>query len=291
MSPEQKSSTIDTRGSIEVQKRRIVVTEGIGIAISVIFLLSSIFVLTLTPLSQIHRRPLGLRHDPGNIAVLASLVASELATRSTFNRLERSSEKNIEEHLQQFRYNLVDGQLIVMNKAMSNTLASGHDIQEGEVIKPPQKPILFRPWMGLLFVGALAALVGGIVALYKVSLGKGLQQRALVYEFDFSISNVATSFAPYSIIPTVFAVGIKLWYGAIEEKLKRLQPFSSMLQHPTPLGNSVLVEYENAPMILGAIKAARHGHWLLVLVGIGALATEICKSTLTVLKRLLLNNI
>lgn len=51
-----------------------------------------------------------------------------------------------------------------------------------------------------------------------------------------------------------------------------------MAHAPIPLKDSVLVEYLNAPIALVSLKAVKHSHWILALAGLGALATEICKS-------------
>lgn len=135
--------------------------------------------------------------------------------------------------------------------------------------------------MGPLLFIALVALVGAIIALYVVSRRCGLHQQALVHEFDFSLADVAVGLAPYSIIPTLFAVGIKLWYGAIEENMRRLQAFLAMAVRPAPIWRSLLVEYANAPLAFMSSKAVKNSHYMLALVGLGALGTEICQSTST----------
>lgn len=140
-----------------------------------------------------------------------------------------------------------------------------------------QQPILLRGWMGPLFLLFLLALVGALVALYITSIRGGLIQKALVYQFNFTIASSLTTFAPYSIIPTVFAVAVKLWFGAIEETFRRLQPFAAMSRTPAPVSQSVQVAYGGIPAVVTPIKALRNSHWLLALVGLGAIGTEICK--------------
>lgn len=129
------------------------------------------------------------------------------------------------------------------------------------------RPLVLRTWMGPLLFIALVALVASVIALYVVSRRGGLHQQALVHEFDFSLANITVGLAPYSIIPTLFAVGIKLWHGAIEENLRRLQPFLAMAVRPTPVSRSLLVEYANAPLAFMSSKAAKNSHYMLALVG------------------------
>jgi hypothetical protein len=118
-----------------------------------------------------------------------------------------------------------------------------------------------------------------LIALFIVSRRGGLHQQALVREFEISFADTVTRLAPYSIIPTLFAVGVKLWYGAIEENLRRLQPFLAMAVRPAPVSRSLLVEYANSPLAFMSFKAAKNSHYMLALVGLGALGTEICEFT------------
>jgi len=122
----------------------------------------------------------------------------------------------------------------------------------------------------------LLALLGGILALYEVARDRGLYRAAFVYEYDVGSITV---FAPYSIIPTLLAIITKLWFESIEDVLKRVQAFTSMAYTPTGLSRSLLAEYSNTPSVLTSVKALEHSHWMLTLIGIIALVTEICKTS------------
>jgi hypothetical protein len=139
--------------------------------------------------------------------------------------------------------------------------------------KRDPRPTVLQTWMAPILLAFLFGLIGGVLALFLVSKDRGLHHAALVYQYNFGTS---TALAPYSIIPTLLAVSVKLWFGAIEDVLKRVQAFTSMAYSPTGLSRSLLVEYSNAPLILSSIKAFKNSHWMLVLVGFVALATEIC---------------
>ena len=144
--------------------------------------------------------------------------------------------------------------------------------------KQDSRPAVLRTWMGLLFIICLSALLAAIVVLFRISRTGGLHQSPLTFQRDLRIFKAVTTFAPYSIVPTVFAVCVKLWFAAIGDTSKRLQPYIAMLKTPSPLFNSVLVEYANTPTALVSLKAFRNGHWILALVGVGAFATEACES-------------
>ena len=130
-----------------------------------------------------------------------------------------------------------------------------------------------RSWVPPALLLFLASIAAGILVLYRVSQNGGLHQSALVYEIEFGEN---TAYAPYSIVPILFAIGVKLWFGGIESTLKRLQPFSSMLKKPKSISHTLLAEYANTPFIFTSIKALKNKHWLLVIVGFVALATETC---------------
>jgi len=116
-----------------------------------------------------------------------------------------------------------------------------------------------------------------IAVLYRFSSTSGIHQRFLTYQHHFSVFDAAATFTPYSILPTLLAVTIKLWFSAIGDALKRLQPYVSMLKAPTPLANSVLIEYANTPLALISSKAIRSSHLILAIVGVAAFASEACK--------------
>jgi hypothetical protein len=70
---------------------------------------------------------------------------------------------------------------------------------------------------------------------------------------------------------------VKLWFGAIEDTLKRFQPWASMASKAAPVEKSVTAEYVNAPLLVASWRGWRNGHWLIALVGFAALGTETCR--------------
>lgn len=140
------------------------------------------------------------------------------------------------------------------------------------------RPAILRRWSGLILIAFLIALAATLVTLYAISKGSGLQGSALLYRSDLSLtSNTVLGLAPYSIVPTVFAVAVKLWWGALEEIFKRLQAYVAMTRRPTRVLRGFALSYSNYPHILASTKAFGKGHWLLALVCLGAFWTEICE--------------
>lgn len=268
--------------SVTINERRIAVIEGIGIVIGVLFLLNAGMLAALTLQTRPQRRPLCLSDDPASVAATAALVASDDSTTAAFRGLGRASVDSIRKRLRLVWCNLEDGSLrtALPDPLLQDSSAPGSDQSSGVESFPegnPENsaPSILKIWMGMLLLATLVAVIAVLAVLYRLSQTVKLHQQALVYEAHLSVASVAASLAPYSIVPTLLAVGIKLWYGAVESTLKRLQPFSAMLDRPRPLKDSILVEYANSPLIFGSIKALRHSDWILAFACLGALGTEI----------------
>lgn len=268
--------------SVTITERRIAVIEGIRIFISVLFLLNSGMLAALALQTRLQRRPLGLSDDPASIAAAAALIASDDSAAAGFQGVGRASVDSIRKRLRLVWCNLEDGSLraALPDPLLQDSSAPESD-QSSDVESFPKdkgessSPSILKLWMGLLLLATLVAVIATLAVLYRLSQTVKLHQQALVYEAHLSVASVATSLAPYPIVPTLLAVGIKLWYGAVEGTLKRLQPFSAMLDQPRPLKDSILVEYANSPLIFGSIRAVRHSDWIFASACLGALGTEI----------------
>lgn len=124
----------------------------------------------------------------------------------------------------------------------------------------------------------LLALIICIGILFAFSRGPGLYESAFVYQLNVSIfkSPVAT-LAPYSIVPTLVAVTVSLWWGSLEETFRRLQPFVTMTKEPTAISCGATLSYASSYLLWAAAKAISKSHWVLALVCMGAFFAQICK--------------
>jgi hypothetical protein len=124
----------------------------------------------------------------------------------------------------------------------------------------------------------LLALIICIGILFAFSRGPGLYESAFVYQLNVSIfkSPVAT-LAPYSIVPTLVAVAVSLWWGSLEETFRRLQPFVTMTKESTAISCGATLSYASSYLLWAAAKAIRKSHWVLALVCMGAFFAQICK--------------
>jgi hypothetical protein len=122
----------------------------------------------------------------------------------------------------------------------------------------------------------LALIIGALVAVYRISEGPGLSQSAFVYSENISVGGrLITSFAPYSIIPTLIAVLVKLWWEVVEETFRRLTPFLAMVQGPRKPSDGAALSYITTPILWVTFVAAKKKHWLLALVTFGAFSAEV----------------
>ncbi|KUI61541.1 hypothetical protein VP1G_08710 [Cytospora mali] len=280
----QKVSTSPGWANITVKERKIVVVEGIGLVIGGLLNLAALKLVFILFKSRLQRRPLGLHCDPATIAAATSLIASDSSSRMVFSGKSRSSGEYITKSLRHVWWNFENGSLRATlldpllragESSSSGSIRGSEKETQGKDEMNESAPTILRIWMGLSLLATLIALIAVLAALYILSQTVELRQHALVYEAHVQVARIVTNLAPYSIIPTLIAVGVKLWYGAVERTLRRLQPFSAMTNQPRSLKDSVLVEYANSPLILGSIKAMRHSDWILAFACLGGFGTEI----------------
>ncbi|KAI4716309.1 hypothetical protein E4T48_07491, partial [Aureobasidium sp. EXF-10727] len=279
-------------GTIVIQERRIIVVSSIGITLAVLLFLACICVVVVTYTTRLHQRALHLSHDPGSITAAASMIALDRNARLEFEGTDRLSNDELKGLLADRQFAIENGALLatsdaspkgkmklkvcieksVLKRPAENSSSKDSTLSETKMIDP--RPGFIRVWMGGLILLVLLALIAVLVVLYKISRAGGLHQTALLDQLNVNILELSTTLTPYSIIPTLLAVGIKLWFRAIAETFKRLQPFVVMAKSPETPSNSISAEYANTPIALVSIKALKHSHWLLALIGAGAFVTE-----------------
>ena len=152
-------------------------------------------------------------------------------------------------------------------------------ISEAKRLDDDWRPALLRRWIGSMLLAFLASNAAALIALLVVSKGPGLSQSAFISQLSVSFDSYSLfTLAPCSIVPTLLAVLVKLWWAALEENFKRLQPYIMMAREPTKVSRGIALSYINSPQILASAKAVSRGHWLLALVCLGAFWTEIRRS-------------
>jgi hypothetical protein len=120
--------------------------------------------------------------------------------------------------------------------------------------------------------------MAGISGLFIESHRSALYQTIFVYQKNFSIGQgVTADIAPYSIIPTLLAIMVKLWWSALESTFKRLQPYVTMTRRNTKASEGIALSYIDSVLLWASWKAVKNRHWLLGLITLGAFLAEVCR--------------
>ncbi|KAH7399809.1 hypothetical protein BKA64DRAFT_722635 [Cadophora sp. MPI-SDFR-AT-0126] len=273
----EKSDNIP--GQIVHAERRIIASLTVGVLLTTMLLLSSLMIAMVTYHTRFDRRPLNLYQDPASTLAVASLIRSESSTRALFDGLDRSSESSMLKQLDGYSFSLRSGVLYAFDMKDAYEQSAGNTpVDRRSGLKPAQdwRPKLLRGWLLgplLLFLAALVIVISVLFAKYRRS---GIYQSFLVSSVNIKVDNRSReALAPYSIIPTLIAVGVKLWWGSIDEIFRRLQPYVSMAVEPTKGRSGTALSYISSPLVWAIGKAARYRHWLLAVVATGAFLTEI----------------
>ncbi|KAF1943901.1 hypothetical protein EJ02DRAFT_510651 [Clathrospora elynae] len=286
------------QGSVTEQQSRLVADFGIGITIGIFFVLLAVAAASLAFLVKLSKRPLQLHMDP-NKSTTAALALSDTSASACFKALDRASPTNMETVLQDQSFLMKNGKLIRLDDSsvapVSTTQTSSHTRykrgwQSGRKVSPKKhdpdwRSFTLRRRSGSLLVMLLLCVTAALIAVYAVSRKRPLYQGAFVYQSDVRIGNLdITTLAPYSIIPTLVAVGIKLWWTTIDSAYRRLSPFLAMARSPTlKASQGANLSYMTTPILWITLLALRKGHWLLALVTFGTLTSEILQVSMSAL--------
>ncbi|KAF2189585.1 hypothetical protein K469DRAFT_747636 [Zopfia rhizophila CBS 207.26] len=250
-------------GRVIITERRVVVTREIGITMAALFLVSSCLLVLSWWLSRPIRRQLNLERDPGTVLGLASFVTPDPRVLPSFKVLHQLSRKGMKIQLRKRYYHTLPGSLHEVNKHHKDE----DDPSSTGPLTKSWKPFVLRTGTILGLVISLLSLATAIVVLQRFARNPGLRQKAFVYQTTIPMLNrhIATV-TPFSILPTLFAVGIGLWWDSIDKSFRLLQPYLSMLNSPKKVSHGVGLSYQTSYWMWAGIKAAIRKHWLLCLV-------------------------
>jgi hypothetical protein len=281
----QKNNFHTFQGLRTTEQVRMVVSRGVGIVMGLIFLALSIAAASLLLLVRNGRRPLYLRMDPSQSFAAASLLR-DAATTSCFNDLDRATAKEIESALAAKVFLLHDGQLKDQtDKAVTTTRLEWPSSGSERSRSADWRPIALRQRAGSLFTLHLSCILAALATVYVLSKRKPLYEATFVYSSDINLGKAnITTLAPYSIIPTVIAVSVKLWWTTIDSAYRRLTPLLSMAISASPRSSkSPCISYVTTPIAWITIVAAKRRHWLLFVVTFGALTSEVLQISMAAL--------
>ena len=286
---EQSSSAPRTPVAVSITSQRLVVRLWVGIIICALFFLFLMISVWLLHLTRASRRPLQLRRDPNSIE--AAVLAMQNTNAATcFEGADTAPVSQIELALSNHQFiansgaiTRVDGAALMSIQQypsapsrsrlyrFTRALGLSKAKYDGEDWRPPS----LRRWMGTLLVVFLTSIVAALTAMYNASQGHGLYQRALVAQTDVKVGNYRFgNLAPYSIIPTLVAVFVKLWWEVLDDAFRTLMPFLSALNRPQKASRLASFSYAATPILWVSAKAAKRKHWLLTLVTLGTFTSE-----------------
>ncbi|EAW15029.1 DUF3433 domain-containing protein [Aspergillus clavatus NRRL 1] len=272
-------------GETETVERRVVVVAGPAIAMGVLFFVSLCLLLAIWWLSRLRNRPLRLDSDPATAASVAHLIADNDRTRMFFRELDQSSRKVMEIALKDRRYRIDEEGISEVYSGLPNNPCFNQDGQNYQLASVTKwTPIILRRPTLLAMIVCLIVTIVGISVLYHFAETSELYQQAFIYQASITIFNKnLPTIAPFSMIPTLIAVIIGLWWTAIDDAFRRLQPFLAMSRGSPQLSKGVYLSYQSSYWIWAAAKAAFNQHWLLFLITSGTALSPIFTTSMSAL--------
>ncbi|KAH7314105.1 hypothetical protein BKA65DRAFT_557747 [Rhexocercosporidium sp. MPI-PUGE-AT-0058] len=282
----QSSSTVSpVEGDIIVRQRRIVVATAVAFTLEVVLALATFLLVAAFWTSRRSRRPLGLSQDIGVSNTVASLVAAQYNTSQDLQEISSMSAQQARQVLNGYSYAIENGALrMIASTPNGLSLSSTRSVKVKKRDRIQWEPKVLSTWaiIGLIFV--LSALLVTIAVLYWYSKSHGLYQSSFVYQVEWNIGDHSLGYiAPYSIIPTLFAVIVGLWWGALESIFRTAQPFISMAKGPTTGGKGSGLSYQSSYLAWAGIRAVSRQHWLLAFVCTGAFLSQILAISMSAL--------
>ncbi|KAI1362078.1 hypothetical protein F5Y08DRAFT_355579 [Xylaria arbuscula] len=275
----------DTSGTIITSPRRLVVVSAVAITLEVILLIIIVLLSTTFVLTRPTRRPLGLNADPTPTMNIGKLLSDDDKTMRTFLGSSSGTKDDAKATLIGHQYRIEGGKLrLVSGKPTSNNtntnsthIGPRKDLSQSQKSKDgPDNPTIFGIWSLLLLIVLLTSVMISILTLYIYSLKHKLYQKAFVYTVSVSLGGVDLGDVnPASILTTLVAVIIGLWWGSIDTNMRRVQPFLALAMGPVPGSKGASISYRSSYLLWASFRAVKRKHWVLFLVCTGAFLSQI----------------
>ncbi|KAI0096452.1 hypothetical protein GGR51DRAFT_567199 [Nemania sp. FL0031] len=272
--------TVTASGIIADTRRRVVVVPSVAIVLEVTLFLQIFLLLTVLITTRLSRRPLGLFEDPTPPIQVAKFIASDAGTLQSLDSLHGASSKGLALALSEKKYLLSEGHIHLVTPDSPEGLQKLEPYQPAllDSTHPDKQSYAFTIWMFLMLVFLLSATLIAIAYLYWYSDAFGLYQTAFVYAFDVSVGGLDLGDVnPASLITTIVAVIIGLWWGSLDTVLRRIQPYLVLAKRPITRSGSeaVSISYVSSYLLWATWRAIKRSHWVLALVCTGAFLSEI----------------
>lgn len=267
---------VQVPGNILSNRRRVVVVPVVAITLEVVLSINLILLLLTFLSSRPSRRPLELHADPATSIAVVNLVSQDPNTLQHFNDPSILTPVGLLTEVKDLWCKNVGNALYIFD--------SGYRNPQNTIkltVKLESKSSL--PWVLHLIPAAclfstLLAVSVAISVLLGYSETDGLYQTAFVYQIGFKLGGMQLeAINPASVLTTLLASSIALWWGSVDSSIRKLQPFLALAKGPVKGKNGAGLSYESSYMLWAAARALKRRQWILVLVTCGAFQAEICQ--------------
>ncbi|KAI1425350.1 hypothetical protein F5Y12DRAFT_714398 [Xylaria sp. FL1777] len=278
--------TVGIAGTIIDTKRRVVVVSSVAIILEISLFLQIILLSTVLITTRLSRRPLGLFADPAPPIRVAKLISNEAGTLQSLDSLHSTYSKDLELSLSDKRYLLSQGRIRLIAHESPGRLTNMPTSQkQGSYQRSllnsahrEKQSHTFSIRMFVILILLLLTILTAIAYLYWYSDAVGLYQTAFVYAFDISVGGLDLGDVnPASLITTIVAVSIGLWWASLDTTLRRIQPYLVLAKKSITRSGSegALISYISSYLLWATWRALKRSHWVLALVCTGAFLSEI----------------
>ncbi|KAL2061784.1 hypothetical protein VTL71DRAFT_7162 [Oculimacula yallundae] len=279
------TAVTEVEGEIRTRRRRVVVSGAVAIILEAVLGLATFLLLIAFWSSRFQRRPLGLSQDIGIPNTVAALITAQSKSSPDLRGISSMSVLDAKQALASYSYTIDHGNLRMTTSTSSDLMTPSRQAartRNQDRIK--WEPIVLSSWAILALIFLLTALLITIAVLYWYSRGHGLYQSGFVYQAALNIGDISLGYiAPYSIIPTLLAVVIGLWWDAIEVHFRTAQPYISMAKGPITARKGSALTYQSSYLAWAGFRAVKRQHWLLAFVSTGAFLSQILAISMSAL--------
>jgi hypothetical protein len=277
----------DVVGKRIVVERRIMVIQAVATTLAMLLLLIAWYSILTSRFASTDRRPLHLRNDPATVVGTTYMIESGSSFVSTLRSSVTNNRDTFKDYLDSKSYTLDNGTIVdpiihSEDKVFSSTDTSNLRMKRPEWLRffgstkvPPEdwRPhLLHKRWL-VVFIAALGAVTTTVLVLHTYAIDQKLFRTVFVRQMNLGLFK--TSLSPQSVVATLVAVLISLCWDSIDKPMRTLQPYLEMSRKPLHAAQSVSLSYQFTLWIGTIVKAARRGHWLLVLVAAGTTLSQI----------------
>jgi hypothetical protein len=257
---------------------RVEVFEGTATAMAILFGICALLLAALAWQCTAHRRSLNLHCNPSTTEGVTDLVTLGQWDRASWKPLFIASTNETEKFLQSKTYHTSPKLQEHVRNPNEKAFDATQGVQTNTSVHDWKPTTLRIPSLMSLAV-YLIILVIGISILYDFATGNRIYQNFFVNRVEFGeIAGHVARLTPFSIVPTLMAVLLRMWWDGMQQKFCQLQPFVAMTRPKgTQWKDGPGMHYSTTNWIKSSLRAIRNGHWLLTFVIIGNILCQVCE--------------